>query len=83
MPKKINSAEARIGVGRRIERDGGRGGRKATDPVEVEARDAQLRLSRFRGHPDRQISVWQGRMPSWVQRVGSTPRSSGSRLRIW
>jgi len=36
-----------------------------------------LRLTPFGGHPDRQVSAWQGRMPSWVPRGRLTPRSTG------
>ncbi|WP_207948229.1 hypothetical protein, partial [Metallococcus carri] len=42
-----------------------------------------LRLTPFGGHPDRQVSAWQGRMPSWVRRGRVTPRSTGRKPRTW
>ncbi len=42
-----------------------------------------MRLTPFSGHPDRQVSAWQGRMPSWVPRGRVTPRSTGARPLTW
>ncbi|NHN57013.1 hypothetical protein G9U51_14680, partial [Calidifontibacter sp. DB0510] len=42
-----------------------------------------VRLTPFGGHPDRQVSAWQGRMPSWVRRGRVTPRSTGRKPRTW